>query len=185
MATVEQKLITADEFFLMPPPADGSRVELVRGEVVTVCRPGFRHGLRQLRIGGILDHFGRSTKQGRAVVETGAVTRRAPDTVRGPDISYWSAERLPLDQEPVGYPEMAPDLCVEVLSPNNVMARIREKMREYFERGVRMVWIVDPEDRNVAVYRSLDEGRIFHESATLAGEDVLPGFRCQVKELFG
>jgi Uma2 family endonuclease len=184
MAIVEHKLITADEFFLMPPPADGSKVELVRGEVVPVCRPGFRHGRRQLRIGGILDHYGRSTKHGRAVVETGIVTTRDPDTVRGPDVSYWSAERLPLDQEPVGYPETSPDLVVEVLSPNNEMAKIRVKMRECFERGVRMIWVVDPEDQTVAVYRSMDEGRIFHESATLSGEDVLPGFTCRVTELF-
>jgi Uma2 family endonuclease len=168
----------------MAPPADGSKVELIRGELVKVCRPGFRHGLRQLRIGGILDQFGRSKQHGRAVVETGMVTEQGPDTVRGPDVSYYSAERLPLDQEPEGYPAVAPDLCVEVLSPSNRTAPIREKMREYFQRGVRIVWIVDPEDRTVAVYRSLDEGRIFHENATLTGEDVLPGFTCRVAELF-
>jgi Uma2 family endonuclease len=183
MATAEQKLVTADQFFLMPL-SDGFKVELVQGAVVAACRPGFRHGLRQLRIGGLLDQFGRSTQQGRAVVETGVVTRRGPDTVRGPDISYWSAERLPFDQEPVGYPDTAPDLAVEILSPNNEMAKIRLKMQEYFNRGVRMLWIVDPEDRHVAVYRSVDEGRIFHESATLSGEDVLLGFSCRVAELF-
>jgi Uma2 family endonuclease len=79
---------------------------------------------------------------------------------------------------------MAPDLCVEVLSPSNRMARIREKLAEYFQRGVRMVWIADPEDRTVAVYRSPEEGRILHETATLTGEDVLPGFSCQVADLF-
>jgi Uma2 family endonuclease len=118
------------------------------------------------------------------VVETGIVTQRGPDTVRGPDISYWSAERLPLDQEPEGYPALAPDLGIEILSPNNVMAKIREKMAEYFQSGVRMVWIVDPEDRTVAVYRSMDEGRVLHENATLSGEDVLPGFSCGVAEFF-
>lgn len=184
MASVASKAITAEEFFLMPPSADGSKLELVRGEVVIVCRPGFRHGLRQLRIGGILDQFGRSNQHGRAVVETGIVTERDPDTVRGPDISYWSAERLPLDQEPEGYPETAPDLAVEVLSPNNRLPRIRVKMIEYYQRGVRMVWIVDPTDRTVTSYRSLDEGHILHETATLTGEDVLPGFTCQVAELF-
>jgi len=61
--------------------------------------------------------FGRSTGHGSAVVATGIVTERGPDTVRGPDVSYWSAARLPFDLIPVGYPEIAPDLCVEVLSP--------------------------------------------------------------------
>jgi len=156
----------------------------VRGELITVCRLGFRHGRRQGRIWGLLEQYGQSTGYGRAVVETGIIIQRGPDTVRGPDISYWSAERLPLNLEPEGYPDVAPDLGVEVLSPSNRMSKIREKMAEYFQRGVRMVWIVDPEDRTVAVYRSMDEGRVLHDSATLSGEDVLPGFSCRVAELF-
>jgi Uma2 family endonuclease len=112
------------------------------------------------------------------------VTDRDPDTVRGSDVSYWSTERLPLDQEPEGYPDVAPDLAVEVLSPSNRMARVREKMRELFERSVRMIWVVDPEDRTVTVYRSLNEGRVLHESAKLQGEDVLAGFACPVADFF-
>lgn len=184
MANITHNQITAEEFRCLPPPPDGSKRELIRGEIVIACRPGFRHGLRQGRICGVLDQFGRARGHGRAVVETGTQTQRGPDTVRGPGVSYWSAERLPLDQEPEGYPEAAPDLCVEVLSPTNRRVLIRDKMREYFERGVRMVWIVDPEDRTVTVYRSLDEARLLHESATLTGEDVLPGFACRVAELF-
>jgi Uma2 family endonuclease len=184
MASVPTGPITAEEFFLMPGPSDGSKVELVRGENIKVCSPGFQHGLRQGRVMTLLDQFGRSTGHGRAIVATGVVTQRGPDTVRGPDISYWSAARLPLDQAPEGYPENPPDLTVEVLSPTSRMAEIREKMAEYFQRGVRMVWIVDPEDRTVAVYRSVDEGRVLHENATLSGEDVLPGFSCRVAELF-
>jgi Uma2 family endonuclease len=99
-------------------------------------------------------------------------------------VAYWSAERLPFDQEPEGYPEVAADLCVEILSANKRLRQILEKLREYFARGVRMVWIVDPEDRTVTVYRTPDEGRVLHESATLFGEDVLPGFSCRVAELF-
>src|SRR5262245_51751487 len=184
MATVAARLLTAEEFHRTPPPADGAKVELVRGEVVKVCRPGFAHGYTQVRVCGLLDQYGRPQRRGRAVVKTGVITERDPDTVRGPDVSYWSVERLPWDQTPQGYPDSAPDLAVEVLSPNNRLARIREKMREYFNRNVRMVWVVDPEDRTVTVYRALEEGRVLHESATLTGEDVLPGFSCQVAELF-
>lgn len=184
MAIVQQQLVSAEEFLRMPGPAPGAKVELIQGEIVTMCRPGFRHGRRQLRVGSLLDEYGRSSGRGRAVVESGVITERAPDTVRGPDVSFWSVDRLPLDLEPEGYPSTFPDLCVEILSPSNVLARIREKMQEYFNIGVRMVWIVDPEDRTVAVYRSLDEGQIFHESATLTCPDVLPGFQCQVREFF-
>lgn len=185
MATVEQRLMTADEFFLMPPIPDGSaKVELVRGEIVTMCRPGFEHGYCQGRTYAVLDHYGRSTGHGRATVETGVVTERQPDTVRGPDVSYWSIKRLPLDKRPKGYPEVAPDLAVEVLSPHNRMSQIQLKMEEYFARGVCMCWIVDPEDRTLAVYRAADQGQIFHASATFAAEDILPGFSLKVAELF-
>jgi Uma2 family endonuclease len=61
---------------------------------------------------------------------------------------------------------------------------MREKVREYFTRGVRMVWLIDSDDRNVWVYRAPDEARVLHESATLSGEDVLPGFTCRVADLF-
>jgi Uma2 family endonuclease len=184
MVTVAQKLITAEEFAEMPDPVDGSKEELVRGVIVTMPPPGFRHGATQVRVTSILDQFARPRKLGRVTVETGVITERDPDTVRGPDVSYWSAERLPLDQEPQGYPDVPADLCVEVLSSAKAMRRVREKIREYFTRGVLMVWIVDPEERTVTVYRSPDEARLFHESATLTGDDVLPGFACPVSELF-
>src|SRR5690242_6367332 len=155
-AIVAQKLITAEEFANLPEPPDGSKQELVRGRVIIMPPPppGFRHGIRQVRISSMLDQFASSNRLGRVTVESGLITERNPDTVRGPDVAYWSAERLPFDQEPEGYPEVAAGLCVEILSPNKRLRQILEKLREYFARGVRMVWIVDPEDRTVRVYRS-------------------------------
>jgi Uma2 family endonuclease len=184
MATAAQKLITAEEFFLMPEPGDGSQQELVRGEIVMTPPPGFRHGLRQGNAYWLLESFARTSKLGRVTVESGVITERDPDTVRGPDVAYWSYDRLPADQEPVGYPEVAADLCVEVMSQYSRLEKILEKLREYFARGVRMVWIIDPDNRLVHVYRSADEGRILRENDALSGEDVLPGFSCRVAELF-
>jgi Uma2 family endonuclease len=184
MATVVQKPITADEFIRLPDPPDGSKQELVRGEVITMPPPGFQHGLRQLRVAGLLDRFATPSRLGRVTVESGVITERDPDSVRGPDVAFWSANRLPFELEPKGYPDVAPDLCVEILSPGQSWRKLREKLEEYFTRGVRMVWIVDPEDRTVRVYRDPNEGRILHETATLSGEDVLPGFSCRVAELF-
>src|SRR5262249_50721903 len=137
MATVAEKLITAEEFIRMPDPPDGSQQELVRGVIVTMPPPGIRHGSRQVRAATLLDNFACSTRLGRVTVESGVITERDPDTVRGPDVAYWSAERLPLDIEPEGYPDVAADLCVEVLSPHKRLRKILEKLREYFERGVR------------------------------------------------
>ena len=184
MATVTEKLITAEEFFRMPDPPDGSKQELVRGVVVTMPPPGFRHGARQVRAVTLLDNYARTTQSGRVTVERGVVTERGPDSVRGRDVAFWSFERLPADIEPEGYPNVSPDMCVEMLSPGRKLRAILDKLREYFASGVRMVWIIDPEDRIVTVYRSPDEGRVYHESATLTGEEVLPGFTCRVAELF-
>lgn len=183
MSTVKQQLMTAEEFLHYSGPP-GLKVELVRGEVITMCVPGFSHGFCQLRAGSILDQYGRLTRLGRAVVESGVITERDPDSVRGPDVSFWTVAQLPLDQMPKGYPPGFPELCVEVLSPYNVFAKILEKMGEYFRAGTRMVWIIDPEDRTVTIYRTPDEGQVLHESATLTCEDVLPGFSCPVREFF-
>jgi Uma2 family endonuclease len=125
-----------------------------------------------------------ATHYGRVTVEAGQVTERDPDTVRGPDVAFWSIERLPLDQTPEVYPDVAADLCVEILSPNTSPNEMREKVREYLHRGVRMVWVVDPEDHTVVVYRQVGEGRLLWDDATLTGEDVLPGFQCRVAEFF-
>jgi Uma2 family endonuclease len=184
MSTVAEKLLTAEEFARLPEPPDGSKQELVRGVIVTTPIPSFRHGEVQATVGFILKLFLRSNPIGRVVVESGLVTERDPDTVRGPDVSFWSAERLPLDQTPEVYPDVAADLCVEVLTPSSSRRDMNDKVREYLARGVRMVWVVDPEARSVTVHRQPDEGRVLLESATLTGEDVLPGFSCRVAELF-
>jgi Uma2 family endonuclease len=184
MTTTAQQLITAEEFARMPEPADGSRQELVRGVIVTMPPPGFRHGEYHSNIFYFLKHYVRAHPIGRVTVESGLRTQRGPDTVRGPDIAFWSAERMPLNVTPLGYPDVVADLCVEILSPNQTRAGLREKVREYLDCCVRMVWIVDPDDRSVTVYRSPDHGRILHEGATLSGDDVLPGFTVPVAELF-
>jgi Uma2 family endonuclease len=184
-ATVtETKLLTAEEFARLPNPPDGSKQELVKGQVVTMPSPGFRHGGVQGNVYFALRLYTQTHPIGRVRVESGIVTETDPATVRGPDVSFWSFERLPADQNPVGYPAVAADLCVEVLSPSNRRGEMNEKISEYFARDVRMVWIVDPEGRTVTVYRQPGEGRILWETATLAGEDVLPGFTCRVGEFF-
>jgi Uma2 family endonuclease len=182
MSTITQKkLLTAEEFFLLPQPPDGSQQELVRGEIVNMPPPGALHGVTQAKTSRRLGNFLDAGPGGTLTCESGFITERDPDSVRGPDISYWSKERL--KEIPVGYIEIAPDLLVEVLSPSNTWKKIRAKLKEYFERGVRLVWVISPEDRTLTIYRTLDEGRVLHENATVTGEDVLPGFTCRVSDL--
>lgn len=185
MSTVGKKLLTAEEYFLLPDPNDGTIQELVRGEIVTMPQPGLEHGEVQGNVWGAIKQFLRTNPIGRVFVESGMVTERGPDTVRGPDVSYYSKERLPLDKRVVGYNDEPPDLCVEVVSPSNTARELQAKIKEYFFCGVRVVWVVEPEDRRVLVLRAPDEGRVLFEDATLDGGEVLPGFACKVAELFG
>lgn len=186
MSTIApKKLLTAEEFAKLPNPIDGSKQELVRGEVVTVmAAPSFKHGIVQLNVAMALKAFAKANNLGRVTVESGLVTEEGPDTVRGPDVAFWSFERLPADQTPDVYADVAADLCVEVKSPSNTPAKTTKKIAEYFACGVRMVWIADPDERTVTVYTKPGDGRVLWDDATITGEGVLPGFTCPVAEFF-
>jgi Uma2 family endonuclease len=184
VSTTTKKLLTADEFAKLAKPLDGSKEELVRGEVITMPPPGFLHGMVQLNVAMVLKAFAKQQKLGRVTVESGTITETGPDTVRGPDVAYWSFERLPSDHVPVVYANVPADLCVEVKSPHNTPTKTTLKVREYFASGVRMVWVVDPEERTVTVYRKAGDGQVLWEDATITGGDVLPGFSCPVSEFF-
>lgn len=184
VAVVADTLLTAEEFACRPEPQDGSREELVKGVVQKIPMPRFRHGKLQLRVGRLLAEFVDEQRLGHVATETGVITELGPDTVRGPDVAFWSKERLPLEAHVEVYPDVAPDLCVEIRSPDERPKRLRLKLREYFACGVRMVWVVDPEEHSVTVYRQADEGRVLWDHAMLSGEDVLPEFSCRVCDLF-
>jgi Uma2 family endonuclease len=179
-----EKLLTAEEFSRLPDRPDGSRQELVRGVVVTMSPPPRDlHGDICILIGYILASFVIPNRLGRLRSESGVVTERDPDSVRGPDISYYSAARLPERPTSV-YPDVVPDLVVEVLSPSDRPGKIREKVIEYLASGVKIVWLVDPDEQCVTVHHTADEGKVLFANATLTGEDVLPGFSVLVSRFF-
>jgi Uma2 family endonuclease len=183
MSTLTQpKLISAQEFFLMPDPVDGSKQELIRGVITTMPPPGGLHGVCCLKVGRKVGNFADDNKRGIVTSnDTGFICERNPDTVRGADISFWSKERLPII--PTGYIEIPPDLAIVVISPSDVFTKVQQKVKQYLERGVVMVWLVAPEDRSVTVYKSLKDITILNENDILSGDPVLPGFACRVSEL--
>jgi Uma2 family endonuclease len=107
-----------------------------------------------------------------------------PDKVRKPDLSFVCQGRLPVGQLLRGHVRIAPDLAVEVVSPNDRYARVDDKVEEYREAGVRLIWVVNPGSRTVLVHRRDGTTLRLTENAELSGEDVLPGFRCRVADLF-
>ena len=183
MPAVMSQLITAEEFGQMLNPADGTRQELVKGEIIAMPPVKGRHGIVASRIDRKLGNYVDVRKLGWVAVEAGTRLERDPDTVRGPDVSFYSIDRQP--EMPDGYFEIAPDLAVEVLSPDDRRRKVREKIAESVANGVRLVWLVDPEARTVMVYSGNTRGVEYVEADTLDGGDVLPGFTCPVADLFG
>src|SRR6266576_3021495 len=100
-------------------------------------------------------------------------------TVRGPDIAFIRETRLP-EPEPVGYPALAPDLVVEILSPSDRPGDVLGKVADWLSAGTRLVWVVDPERRLVRIYRAGGADEIVTLEQALDGEDVVPGFACQL-----
>jgi Uma2 family endonuclease len=146
--------------------------------------PGFEHGEVQVNVAFAIKTFLKQNPLGRVATESGTVTERKPDTVRGPDVSYYSKERLPLDKRVVGYHDEVPDLCVEIVSPSNSTKQLKAKAKEYLFAGVRLVWIIDPEERTATVITEPLESRTLEADAILDGGDVLHGFSCKVSDLF-
>ncbi len=139
-------LLTAEEFARRPDP--GYPEELVRGEVVAMTPPGFRHGRVCAQVVYLLKSVADQHDLGHVVSnDAGVVTERAPDSVRGPDVAFYRYERLPRDARIEGYPPVAPDLVIEVLSPHDRWNRVLAKVAEYLEAGVAVVGVLDPDGR--------------------------------------
>jgi len=104
-----------------------------------------------------------------------------PNLVRKPDVSLIRLHRLSLAQATTeGHCPVAPDLAVEVVSPNDTAYEIDEKVRDFLHAGVPLVWVVNPEQRTVEIHRAGGMGAILRENDEISGEDVVPGFRCRV-----
>lgn len=181
--TTSRTTYTAED--LMRLSSEGKRYELVKGELVEMAPTGGRHGRVSSRIDRRLGHFVEQHGLGELfAAETGFRLSRNPDTVRAPDVAFVARDRLPSADLPVGFPELAPDLVVEVLSPSDTAVQVQAKVEEWLRAGVRLVWVAYPDTRSVVVYRSLSEVTVLGEGDDLQGDPVLPGFSCPVSEIF-
>ena len=176
-------LFTAEE--LASLPTTGRRLELVKGKVYEMPPPGARHGSVAMRIGIQLGAYVQANQMGEVfAAETGFILRRDPDTVRAPDTAFVARDRLPDEGLPTGYFEGPPDLAVEVLSPDDRPRNVREKVADWLGSGTQLVWVIDPGTRSATVYRSLEDVQHLSENASLDGGQVIPGFTCNIRDLF-
>ncbi len=174
-------LMTAEQLLELNIP--NKRTELVRGVLIVREPAGHRHGRVAFELGRRLGNHVAEHQLGAAYpAETGFTLARRPDTVRAPDVAFVRRERLP-DPEPVGFPELAPDLAVEVLSPGNRPGEVLTKVADWLSAGTRLVWVIDPERRLARVYRGDGTESLVGADQALDGEDVVPGFSCPIETI--
>jgi len=173
----------ATEADLLRSPRDGRKYELVDGEV-RVSPAGMRHGQVILGLTLRLAPFVQERGLGH-VFESSTGFRLPGGNVRSPDLSFVRAGRFENERPPDDFADLAPDLAVEVLSPSDSPRYLLDKVGEYLQAGVRLVWVVDPQRERGAVYRSLTDVRELRREDALDGGDVVPGFSMTLADLVG
>ncbi len=182
-ASTKPQVVTADD--LLQRGSTGPRGELIRGVFCEMPPPGHEHGEIIMRLGAML--LGAVTQSGLGRVsgaDSGVWVERNPDTVRAPDVSFFSVERMPLDAAIPGYAEIVPDLAVEVVSPNDRVTEVNDKARMWIDAGVKLVWVVWPQWHTVEVHQPDAATIELSGDATLDGQDVLPGFSTPISAIF-
>lgn len=185
--TTPKKLMTVDEYwdFVNRPENDNRFLELRKGEVIELSRPTRRHGAVTGNISRIVGNYAFHVRRGYVVSnDSGVILADEPGTVVGPDVGYFTDAKSFAEIHPK-WGEEVPVLAVEVLSPNDKMSEVNEKIEDYLRNGVRLVWLVDYERRKATVYRPDRTLTVLQESDVISGGDELPGFACRVSDLFG
>ena len=182
--TITHKPVTAEELLLMPD--DGIRRELVEGEVQEMNPAGNVHGRIAARFSARLFQY--VEHHGIGIVfaaETGFKISSNPDTVRAPDVAFVRRERVEQVGEVEGYWPGAPDLAVEVVSPNDSFAGVEEKVATWLGAGTRPVVVIEPRTKTVTVRSSRTEIRVLTGGDVLEVGDAVPGWKIPVDDVFG
>jgi Uma2 family endonuclease len=182
MATTE-KLLTAEEFEQLPD--DGKRYELINGELREMAPTVHWHGEVEINLGTLLNVHVRAHGLGRVSCgEVLYIVQRNPDRVRAADIAFLRQDRVPPLEARQHIMEVIPDLVVEILSKSDTIAEVSDKIDDWLNAGVQMLWIVDPFRRTVTIYQPGLDPVLLGERATLQADPIVPGFRCSVAEIF-
>ena len=183
MTTLAQQMLTADDLLSMH--SEGIHGELIRGVLHETMPPGERHGVYTAKLTIRLGSFVELQELGEVTAgDAGIWIERDPDTVRGPDIAFFSNERLGGRPLRPGYSIAIPNLVVEIVSPNDKTHEVYDKARMWLSHGVQLVWVVNPQTRTVDVHCAQQPVAVIDESGALDGADVLPGFSCPLSGIF-
>ncbi len=186
MSSAATNLMTAEEFYdWTHRPENRDRLfELADGEVFEMSLPGKQHCLVCGNACGLLWMYRRQHKNGNVFTnDMGIILERDPDTVRGPDVAYY-LETTTFDDQERKYSDRMPALVVEVLSPNDRIGRMQKRINKFLEKGVGMVWLLDPESQTVSVYLPSQLPMVLEGDEEVSGQGVLLGFQCKACEFF-
>ncbi len=182
MATAEA-LLTAEEFGRRPDP--GYPEELVQGRIVAMPPPTPRHGQVCGQSYYLLRRHADDHDLGHVVSnDSGVITERDPDTVRGADVSFYSYNRLPKGPIPSGYLSFPPNLVIEVCSPDDRWRDILTKVNEYLDAGVTCIIVLDPEPQTAHIFRADRAPQQLGPDDDLTVPDILPDFRVKLARFF-
>ena len=182
MSTVAPTLLTADEFAALP---DLGPCELVKGRIVDMPPPKQQHGYVCANVSHVLNLWIKEHRLGRVFSnDSGVITERDPDTIRGADAAFYSYAKIPPGILPNRYPDVSPDLVIEVRSPDDRWSVIFKKVAEYLDAGVGVVCVVDPISQTVHVIRPDCVPEVIDEDHDWTLPDVLGDFRVPVRTLF-
>lgn len=180
---VGEKLLTADEFLRLCEQRI-IKGELVKGVVQETVSAGGEHSEVAAALAMAFGNHVRPRRLGRiSTSDAGVWLERNPDTVREPDMAFFSAEKLPLDVKVRGFYEVIPDLVVEIQSPNDSLGYMAQRVAMWHGFGVPLVWAVYPVSRTVAAHPLEGPAIIYTEDDTLDGGAVLPEFQCPVRDI--
>ena len=174
------RTITDEE--LLQLPKDGNKYEVVDGELVVSPGAGVPHEKLVIKLAVRLGAYVEAHKLGD-VLGSSALYVLPSGNKRSPDLSFVTAGRLDAPGVSRVFPQLAPDLAIEVVSPSDSPQRVLDKVGEYLESGVRLVWVIDPENRRAVIHRALSSAQQITADGVLAGEDVVPGFSCRLSEI--
>jgi len=182
MSTAEQ-LLTAEEFLALEDKPEFC--ELVQGVVIAAPPPGILHGLICARACFLLQLHLQNHDVGRVLTnDSGVITQREPDTVRGGDVAFYSYERLPRGIAPSGYADSPPNAVFEVRSPHDAWSEILEKVAEYLGAGVEAVCVFVPETSAAHLFYPDRPGEILNADDSLKLPAPLDGFEEPVSTFF-
>lgn len=147
--------------------------------------PKPRHGQVCTRVVRIVGNYSDDHDLGHVVSnDSGVITERGPDTVRGADVAFYSYDRVPRGSLPTSYLPTPPDLVFEVRSPDDRWAAVLSKVAEYLSAGVAVVAVLDPERRTIHLFEGEAPVRILSEDDELSIPSVLGEFRVAVSRFF-